>query len=186
MYSASTAISLDQTGRTRYLCVIKKSNGTVRFMKTKKTKILCTLGPASFDSKVIKRLEDLGVDLFRINLSHTKIKDLDTIIKEIQRITSVPLCLDTEGAQVRSGEFMSTDLVLSENTLVRACHRSVPGTQTHFNFTPRDILDKIEIGDFISIDFNSVLVQVIRREDQDLVMRVINGGKIGKNKVCQK
>ena len=151
-------------------------------MKTKKTKILCTLGPASFDSKVIKRLEDLGVDLFRINLSHTKIKDLDTIIKEIQRITSVPLCLDTEGAQVRSGEFMSTDLVLSENTLVRACHRSVPGTQTHFNFTPRDILDKIEIGDFISIDFNSVLVQVIRREDQDLVMRVINGGKIGKNK----
>ena len=54
-------------------------------MKTKKTKILCTLGPASFDSKVIKRLEDLGVDLFRINLSHTKIKDLDTIIKEIQR-----------------------------------------------------------------------------------------------------
>ena len=48
------------------------NNNKINFMQELKTKLFCTLGPSSYDSKVINRLTDLGVDLFRINLSHTK------------------------------------------------------------------------------------------------------------------
>ena len=63
-------------------------------------KILCTLGPASLKKGVIGRLEDLGVDLFRLNLSHTRIEDLEDHLNFIRSVTNVPLCLDTEGAQI--------------------------------------------------------------------------------------
>ena len=82
-------------------------------------KILCTLGPASMNDRVISRLTDLGVNLFRINLSHTKIKDLEKVIDFIQERTEVPICLDTEGAQVRTGLFADGSIILTENSLVK-------------------------------------------------------------------
>ena len=77
-------------------------------------KILCTLGPASLKKGVIKRLEDQGVDLFRLNLSHTRIEDLEGQIDFIRDSTSVPLCLDTEGAQIRTGTLKSGELEFEE------------------------------------------------------------------------
>ena len=65
--------------------------------------ILCTLGPASMNGRVIKRLEGLGVRMLRVNLSHTLLSELEDTIRFIQGLTSVPICLDTEGAQIRTG-----------------------------------------------------------------------------------
>jgi pyruvate kinase len=144
--------------------------------------ILCTLGPASFSEQVIKRLDELGVSLFRINLSHTKAQDLPAIIDGIQSFTDVPICLDTEGAQIRTGDFLDLQITLRENSVVRGHRRKVPGDPTGFNFYPKNIVDEFEIGDFISIDFNSVLVQVIGKDDDGVILRVINGGSVGRNK----
>jgi pyruvate kinase len=151
-------------------------------MKKHSTQILCTLGPVSFNEKVISRLDDLGVSLFRINLSHTKAQDLTTIIENIQQFTNVPICLDTEGAQIRTGDFVDLRIELRENSIVRGHRRKVPGDPTGFNFYPNNIVDEFQIGDFISIDFNSVLVQVIDMDEGGAVMRVINGGAVGRNK----
>ncbi|MGY8992316.1 MAG: pyruvate kinase, partial [Rhodospirillales bacterium] len=151
-------------------------------MNKLKTEILCTLGPASFNEQVIKRLDDLGVNLFRINLSHTKAQDLAAIINNIQAHTDVPVCLDTEGAQIRTGDFVDLRIELRENSLVRGHRRKVPGDPTGFNFYPNNIVDEFQIGDFISIDFNSVLVQIMGKDDDGVVMRVINGGAVGRNK----
>ena len=76
--------------------------------------LLSTLGPASLNEHVISRLTNLGVNLFRINLSHTSINDLPKVIKMIKSFTNVPICLDTEGAQVRTGK-LKESLFLKEN-----------------------------------------------------------------------
>jgi len=60
--------------------------------------ILATLGPASLNIDIVQKLARKGVDLFRINLSHTKLDDVEGIIKNIQSWTNVPICLDSEGA----------------------------------------------------------------------------------------
>ena len=64
--------------------------------------LLSTLGPHLLTKKVLKKLELLGVSLFRINLSHTETKDLEKIIDHIRKFTQVPICIDTEGAQIRT------------------------------------------------------------------------------------
>jgi len=71
------------------------------------TKILATLGPASLNIDTVKELTKNGVDLFRINLSHTKLEDVGEIIENIQSWTDVPVCLDSEGAQIRNQDMVS-------------------------------------------------------------------------------
>ena len=144
--------------------------------------ILCTLGPSSMNDKVIARLEDLGVSLFRVNLSHTKIEDLANVLSFIQNRTSVPVCLDTEGAQVRTGGLANSEIMLEDNAVVRVYRKIISGDSHGFNLYPADIVDRLRIGDFISIDFNSVLAQVIGSDDRGLVLRILTGGLIGENK----
>lgn len=151
-------------------------------MAKNKIEILCTLGPTSFDEQVIKRLDGLGVGLFRINLSHTKARDLTGIIEFIQSNSDVPICLDTEGAQIRTGDFVAGQIVFRENSIVCGSRCIVPGDEKNFNFYPNSIVNEFQVGDFISIDFNAVLVQVIGIEEEGAILRVINGGLVGQNK----
>ncbi len=144
--------------------------------------ILCTIGPASLKEPVLRRLEDLGVSLFRINLSHTAEKDVRPTVAFLQAHSKVPVCLDSEGAQVRTGDFVQVPCELKENTLVRVYRRRVPGDSRDFNLTPGNTIDLLEIGDFISIDFNSVLAQVVDIEAEFATLRVLNGGPVGRNK----
>ncbi|MFC1643986.1 sulfate adenylyltransferase [Candidatus Omnitrophota bacterium] len=147
-----------------------------------KKEIICTLGPASMKERVIVRLEGLGVSLFRINLSHTRLKDVTDIIRYVQGKTSVPLCLDTEGAQIRTGYLHDNEVLLPENSVVRVPFRGVAGDQNSFNLYPADIVKELKVGDFISIDFNSVLAQVIEKKPSYTVMRILAGGVMGQNK----
>jgi len=144
--------------------------------------ILCTLGPASLNRRTIQRLEQSGATLFRINLSHTKLADLPRIIETIRDATEIPICLDTEGAQIRTGEFVDRSINLRDNTVVRVHFRRVPADDKNFNFYPLEIARLLELGDFVSIDFNSALVQVIGKENDCVLMRVLQGGLVGQNK----
>lgn len=147
-----------------------------------KKEILCTIGPSSRNKRVITRLDNLGVSLFRINLSHTKTKDVADVIKSIQAHTSVPICLDTEGAQIRTGDLLGGHLAIGDGKTIRITNRVVIGTDKEFSLTPYDIIDKFEIGDVVSIDFNSVLVQVVKKDADGVLVRVLTGGILGQNK----
>jgi len=61
-----------------------------------------TIGPSSFNQDTIKKLDNAGATLFRINMSHTNIDDLEYTIKTLQDWSSVPVCIDSEGAQIRN------------------------------------------------------------------------------------
>ncbi|MCI0400312.1 MAG: pyruvate kinase [Gammaproteobacteria bacterium] len=143
--------------------------------------IFCTLGPSSLNDRVITRLEEIGINLFRLNLSHTKLKDLANTIQYIQTISSVPICLDTEGAQIRTGNLLQEKIYVRENSVVRIHRLPVPGDSNNFNLYPDYIIDKLEVGDFISVD-SSVLVKVIDIEATCVVTQILCGGEIGQNK----
>ena len=68
--------------------------------------LLCSVGPKSLRTGVLERLEQIGVSLFRINLSHVQIADLPDLISELDQRTDIPICLDTESAQVRTGDLI--------------------------------------------------------------------------------
>jgi len=143
--------------------------------------ILCTLGPSSLNERVIERLAGLGVSLFRLNLSHTDVRDAERLIRLVQGCTSVPLCLDTEGAQIRTGSFVERSIDLRENGIIRVHRQRVPGDSHHFNLYPQGIVDELRLGDFLHLDAD-VLAQVVDREEEAVALRVLSGGRISQNK----
>ena len=145
-------------------------------------RILCTIGPATRHPKILRRLQALGVSLFRINLSHTRIEDVRPTIAFLQEHSNVPVCLDSEGAQIRTGTFESAPLSLDENTFVEVHSSPLPRKEAGLTFTPENICDQLQVGDLITIDFNAVVAQVTALQTGRATLRILNGGQVGINK----
>ena len=71
-------------------------------MNKEKIKIICTLGPSSFKNNVLSQLKKEKIDIFRINLSHTKTSNIENTIKYLKKRKIQNICIDTEGAQIRT------------------------------------------------------------------------------------
>lgn len=144
--------------------------------------IFCTIGPASNHPRILTRLAALGVSLFRINLSHTRLADVARTIDHLREHADVPICLDTEGAQIRTGDLVDGAVEVRENDQLCVARTLVPGDVRLINFYPLHIVEALKVGDFISIDFNAVLAQVVRLDADGAQLRILNGGRIGRNK----
>ncbi len=144
--------------------------------------ILCTIGPASLNKTVLERMNDLPVTLLRINLSHTSINDLPNVIQFIQSVAKKPICIDTEGAQIRTKRVMGNQVLLQEGSFLNIHQKNTLGNSHGITFSPPETISQIQLFDFISIDFNSVLVQVVEKHDAHLVAKVIIEGWVGNNK----
>jgi pyruvate kinase len=139
--------------------------------------IWCTLGPASLNDRVIGRLEEAGVSLLRLNLSHTKVAELPATLEYIQSRTSLPICLDTEGAQVRTASARTRSV--AENQSLRVAGR--PGAEGDLGFYPDGIVRRLVPGDLVRIDAE-VLTQVLSVDRDGADLWVLNGGEIGSSK----
>ncbi len=146
-----------------------------------KIKILCTLGPASFDPEVIKGLDERGVDLFRINLSHTPPEDVEEKISLVRSASSTPICLDTQGAQVRCGQ-IADDVTLEEGTEVRLTGEDVTGTAAEIPLWPGTVFEALVPGSRVSIDFDGAALEVKSVEERSAVATVVSPGRVRTNK----
>lgn len=143
--------------------------------------VLCTLGPSSLNRQVIERLQVRKVDLFRINLSHTPLDKVEETIGIIQSFSSTPICLDTEGAQVRTGT-MEKDVVVNDRQHVRLTAETVVGTGDCLSLTPPTAFEELRPNNLIGLDFDGVVLLVLKADSNGAETVVLNGGKIGSNK----
>ena len=144
-----------------------------------------TIGPSSFNQEIIADLRDAGATLFRINMSHTDTDDLETVIKSLQDWSDVPVCIDSEGAQVRNRVMKSNNEFFSKGNLIRIYEDDeMIGDSSNMSIVPRGIISQIKVGDRIRVDFDSVEMEVEEASDQYLSARVITEGCVGSNKAC--
>jgi pyruvate kinase len=144
--------------------------------------ILVTLGPSSLNEKVIKQLSSQNVNLFRINLSHTPVEEIESTISTIKKHTSVPICLDSEGAQIRN-QYVSNDQVsFKKGEHVKISYSTIIGDKNNISFSPKHVVDELKTGTIIKIDFNAVCLKVVDKTDEYCLAEVITGGKVGSNK----
>ena len=148
------------------------------------TKVLATLGPTSLNLNVVKELTEKGVDLFRINLSHTKLEDVRKVIENIQSWTDVPVCLDSEGAQIRNQDMISESVNFQKDSVVKIHHTPVVGDNNNISFTPNNVSQQLKVGDEIRVDFNSVCFCVTEVQDNFLLAMVKKEGVVGSNKAA--
>jgi len=148
------------------------------------TKILATLGPSSLNNETVKSLTDEGVNLFRINLSHTSLGDVKDVIEKIQSWTNVPVCLDSEGAQIRNQDMISESVFFKEGDKVIIHHKPIVGDSNNISFTPDYVSKKLQVGDVIRVDFNSVTFRIIEDKSDCLIATIVKGGAVGSNKAA--
>ena len=151
-------------------------------MKELGIKIICTLGPASFDNQVLTQLDELGVTMFRLNLSHTPLEELEQRIQSITDTTSVPLCIDTEGAQIRTGRISNGVIELRHGDSVNLVREDIEGDGASFALTPPEVFDELQAGTMLSVDYNAALLLVVERGADSARAQVLSGGRVGSNK----
>ena len=144
-------------------------------------KVLCTLGPSSLDPQTIERLDELKVDLFRLNLSHMTVEEIEGQVDLIRSVSDVPICLDTQGAQIRTGVFVGGQVRLESGSVVDLVAVPAQGNETLVPLHPGVVLSQLAVGDRLNVGFGSVALQVIEAGESTRA-RVLEGGVIWSNR----
>ncbi len=151
-------------------------------LSSNNSKILVTLGPSSLSENIIKQCTNEGVYLFRINLSHTPLEMVSPTIDKIRQWTDVPICLDTEGAQIRNQKMDNNKVVFNDGEEVKIHFDEISGDSRNISFAPDKIAREFVVGDLINVDFDSVCLEVIEDCKDHLLATVKHGGIVGSNK----
>ena len=140
-----------------------------------KNKIFCTLGPSSLNRDFLK-FTNKKVDLLRLNMSHIDIKDLQKNINFVKRFSSVPICIDTEGAQIRSK--VRKKKFCKKGSYLRLFKKH----KSYFSLYPPSIFEKIKIKDILDIGFEGLKIQILQKNKENCKTKVIKSGKLENNK----
>ena len=144
------------------------------------TKLFITLGPSTINKKFLSSISKKNIKLLRINLSHTNINDLPKIVSYIRKYSNIDICFDTEGAQIRTSQFKNNTRELIKNKKVFINKNN--NKNNNITLLPKNIFKKIKTRDKLSIDFNSVVVEIVKEHKLYFECKVIQSGMIGSNK----
>lgn len=154
----------------------------------KRTKIVCTLGPASESKEVFKQLVTHGLNVARLNFSHGSHEEHQKridVIKEVRREMNIPVAilLDTKGPEIRTGKFEVPEVMLEEGQTFTITTREVMGNQEICHVSYEGLPSDVSPGSQILIDDGLVGLEVLEvKEGTDIVCRVLNGGIVKNHK----
>ena len=158
-------------------------------MNRRRTKIVCTVGPASNDWDTMRAMQEAGMDAVRINMSHATQEEAARCIDIVNRLNHelrypIPIMLDTNGPEIRTG-MLSEPLLLKQGELVVVSGsekpkglENMPVIQVGY---PR-FEDTVRVGDTIRFDNGLINLKVKEKTDQGLMCHVLDGGKLGSRK----
>ena len=150
----------------------------------RRTKIVCTIGPATDSFPVLERMAAAGMDMVRLNMSHADHSTAEKIInwiKTLNRKTRRPISimLDTQGPEIRTGD-VSEPMDLEPGAVVTLSVRDPDEVETssiHVNY--RELADITKPGSRITVDNGLINFEVLEVEAKQLVCKVIDGGLLG-------
>lgn len=153
----------------------------------RKTKIICTLGPASSDAETIREMISAGMDVARFNFSHgtqeSHLKVFKTLVKVRNEMRAhVATILDTRGPEIRIKTFKNDKIFLENGSDFILTTNDIIGDENSVAITYKDLPRDIAIGSPILIDDGLIELQVVSKTDTDIVCKVMVGGELGNRK----
>jgi len=149
----------------------------------KKTKIICTIGPASSDKQIIKEMIQAGMDVARINLSHANYDFTENIIKIIRELnqelkTSIGILLDTKGPELRIKTFNSEEIKVElGNKIVLTVNANLEnGSKIGIDYPC--LIDDLKTDDRILLGDGDIELKVIDEDTENIICEVLNQGII--------
>ena len=153
----------------------------------RKTKIICTLGPATDNEKTLRELMLAGMDVARLNFSHQthpEQKVRADMVKKLRKELDLPvaLLLDTKGPEIRIKTFKNPKVELKAGSSFTLTTRDVEGDSSIVSITFANLPSEVHPGGRILIDDGLIELRVESCTDTDILCTVINGGIISSRK----
>lgn len=155
--------------------------------RLRRIKILATLGPASSESAMVRRLFEAGADVFRINMSHTthdKMRELVATIRNVEGSYGRPIgiLVDLQGPKLRLGSFADGPIQLSNGETFVLDSDSSPGDRTRVHLPHPEILAALRPGHTLLLDDGKVRLIAEETSPERAVTRVVVGGRMSDRK----
>ena len=153
----------------------------------KKTKIICTIGPATAEPDVMEKLVNYGMNIARINFSHATIEEREMVVasvKEARKRTNqvIGILYDTKGPEFRTGMLKDGSVELIDGNNIIITKENILGTAEKITVNYHEVLDAIEVGSIILIEDGLLKLEVIKNEQGELLCKIINGGILSNRK----
>ena len=155
----------------------------------KKTKIVCTIGPASESPEVLEKLIESGMNVARLNFSHG---DHDEHLTRIQRIREISeklgqpvgIMLDTKGPEIRTHKMAEDVIYITKGDTVRVSMKEVLGTKEKFSVTYEHLIHDVEVGMQLLLDDGLIELQIkeLDFDNDEIVTTALNTGVLKDNK----
>ncbi len=151
-----------------------------------KTKMIATIGPSSKSKETIKKMILEGVDVIRINMSHSSFEDARDIIlkiRELNRELSVitGIMIDTRGPEIRITELEKNKVKLIKGSTIRIIKNNIKGNENMISLSLPDVINYIKAGEKILVNDGNVALEVVSNSSDALICEIKNDGYIKSN-----
>src|SRR5574344_1097133 len=148
----------------------------------RKTKIVCTIGPASKDVEILKQMINAGMNVARINFSHGNYEDQKPLIKAIKQAREelnmpVALLLDMQGPEVRTGKLEEAPVMLETGNTFVLVNEDIVGNSERVSISYKELYKDIHVGTKILIDDGAIELEVSEIREKDIYCIIKHGAK---------
>jgi pyruvate kinase len=155
--------------------------------RNRKVKILATLGPASSEEAMIRKLFEAGADVFRINMSHTDHALLKTLVGRIRAVEAavgrpIGILADLQGPKLRVGKFKNTKEELQLGQRFTLDDNTEPGDNTRVHLPHPEILESVQPGHRLLIDDGKLELRAVETNGRQIICEVVAGRTISDRK----
>jgi len=153
----------------------------------RKTKIIGTIGPASIEYDIMKKLVLAGLNVVRINLSHAKVKDMDTIYRNVKKLRKelgvpLPIMIDTRGPELRVKTFKDGLVEIKKGQSFIFTAEDLIGDETRVSINMPEIISSIKAGDKILAVNGLLTFKVVEVKGNDIVTKAQDSGVLSNRK----
>lgn len=153
----------------------------------KKTKIICTLGPASSSEEVMGQLLDSGMNVARVNFSHGTHESHAVTIDTFRKVRdekgyAAAVLLDTKGPEIRLGNFEDGSVELKRGDHFTFTTEDVVGYEKRVSITYKDLPRQMKQGDYILVDDGMMKFEVLMATEKELLCQALTSGKLSNHK----
>lgn len=153
----------------------------------RRTKIICTLGPATDSVETIKQLINAGLNAARFNFSHGTHESHKELIEKVKTAreelnVSVPLILDTKGPEIRLKTFKDDKVELVKGNTFTLTTEDIEGDDTKVAVTYNDLPKDLQVGSRVLLDDGLIELVVNKITDTDVICTIVNGGPLKSRK----
>ncbi|MEE0595087.1 MAG: pyruvate kinase [Agathobacter sp.] len=153
----------------------------------RKTKIICTIGPASENEETLTKMCQAGMDVARLNFSHGSHeehqKKID-LIKKVRKNLSLPIAimLDTKGPEYRIKTFENGKIQLEEGATFTLTTEDIVGNEQRVAVNYKNLIENLKVGDRILVNNGLIILEVTKLKTPDAICKVIAGGELSDRK----